>query len=134
MSKNICSICAGPYDGYGNNAEPVNSGRCCDDCNWSTVIPARLKGITKQHTANIAEAKTRMRQCRCGSEQTQRALHDGHGIFLTYVCDACEQKKLKGYRPDIMTKYDTDEPIEADDDELPEHGDWAEANANKYLK
>jgi len=27
---------------HGNNAEPVNSGRCCDDCNWKVVIPARL--------------------------------------------------------------------------------------------
>jgi hypothetical protein len=29
----------------GNNAEPVNSGRCCDDCNMSVVIPARLKRL-----------------------------------------------------------------------------------------
>jgi hypothetical protein len=30
-----------PYQG-GNNAEPVNGGRCCDECNFSVVIPARL--------------------------------------------------------------------------------------------
>lgn len=30
-----------PYEG-GNNAAPVNSGRCCDSCNWSVVIPSRL--------------------------------------------------------------------------------------------
>ena len=30
-----------PYEG-GNNAEPVNSGRCCDKCNMEVVIPARL--------------------------------------------------------------------------------------------
>lgn len=29
----------------GNNAEPINSGRCCDDCNIGVVIPARLKNI-----------------------------------------------------------------------------------------
>ena len=29
------------YEG-GNNAEPVNSGRCCDECNMRVVIPARL--------------------------------------------------------------------------------------------
>ena len=27
----------------GNNAYPVKVGRCCDDCNWNQVIPARLK-------------------------------------------------------------------------------------------
>jgi hypothetical protein len=27
----------------GHNAEPVNSGRCCNHCNSSVVIPARLQ-------------------------------------------------------------------------------------------
>ena len=40
--KEKCSICGKGYDGYGNNAEPVNSGRCCDDCNATQVIPARI--------------------------------------------------------------------------------------------
>ncbi len=44
----ICSICHLPIPvkfgwAEGNNAEPVNSGRCCDDCNSSVVIPARLQ-------------------------------------------------------------------------------------------
>jgi len=26
----------------GNNAEPVNSGRCCDECNYVVVCPARI--------------------------------------------------------------------------------------------
>jgi hypothetical protein len=26
----------------GNNAEPVKSGRCCEECNNSVVIPARF--------------------------------------------------------------------------------------------
>ncbi len=32
------------YTHWGNNAEPVNSGRCCDVCNNSVVIPARIMG------------------------------------------------------------------------------------------
>ncbi len=43
-----CSICfeeipvlSNGWDG-GNNAAPVNTGRCCDDCNLRTVVPARL--------------------------------------------------------------------------------------------
>jgi hypothetical protein len=44
----ICSICRGPIPvehgswKYGHNAEPVNDGRCCSDCNHNVVIPTRL--------------------------------------------------------------------------------------------
>jgi hypothetical protein len=41
--KGICSICECEYDRWGNNAEPVNDGRCCDFCNWAVVIPARAR-------------------------------------------------------------------------------------------
>ena len=27
---------------WGNNAAPVNGGQCCDECNVTVVIPARL--------------------------------------------------------------------------------------------
>lgn len=44
-----CSICdkeipvkEGGWS-QGNNAEPINSGRCCDECNMAVVIPARLR-------------------------------------------------------------------------------------------
>lgn len=40
-----CSICFGKYNDFGNNAQPVNDGRCCDSCNWSVVIPARINLI-----------------------------------------------------------------------------------------
>ncbi len=32
------------YEHWGNNAEPVNSGRCCDDCNARVVLPTRIMG------------------------------------------------------------------------------------------
>ena len=49
-----CSICQGViepskdangkiYWRGGNNAEPINNGRCCNACNELRVIPARLK-------------------------------------------------------------------------------------------
>lgn len=45
-----CSICfqeipVHPLSGWseGNNAAPVNDGRCCDRCNDNVVIPARLE-------------------------------------------------------------------------------------------
>ena len=52
-----CSICSGPLDvkrtpdgkvywTQGENAEPVNSGRCCESCNFAVVLPARLSAMT----------------------------------------------------------------------------------------
>lgn len=43
MSK--CSICGKEYKGYGNNAEPVNKGKCCDKCNFQVVIPTRMEKV-----------------------------------------------------------------------------------------
>ena len=40
-----CSICKKKYAGWGNNAEPINKGRCCDDCNFKIVIPERIKRL-----------------------------------------------------------------------------------------
>jgi len=47
MNINECSICKLPYTGYGNNAVPVNNGRCCDNCNSTEVIPARIDNVIK---------------------------------------------------------------------------------------
>jgi hypothetical protein len=42
LLENNCNICKENYIGYGNNADPVIDGRCCDKCNFSIVIPTRL--------------------------------------------------------------------------------------------
>ena len=39
---NNCSICNEDFEGFGNNAEPINDGRCCDFCNMAVVIPTRI--------------------------------------------------------------------------------------------
>ena len=39
-----CSICKNDIrDKYGHNAEPINDGRCCEQCNYMFVIPTRMK-------------------------------------------------------------------------------------------
>lgn len=41
-----CSICGDEmYDEYGNNAEPINDGLCCDYCNDNVVIPERIRRL-----------------------------------------------------------------------------------------
>lgn len=38
-----CSICHKKLKGAGNNAKPVNDGRCCDRCDNEVVTPARIR-------------------------------------------------------------------------------------------
>jgi hypothetical protein len=38
-----CVLCAKPVKEYGNNASPIfPADKCCDNCNDTFVIPARL--------------------------------------------------------------------------------------------
>lgn len=39
-----CVLCGKKIVGYGNNAEPLAHGRCCDECNVTKVIPYRIIG------------------------------------------------------------------------------------------
>ena len=43
--RSACCVFCGRElsDGYGNNAEPVAIGECCDDCNMEIVVPARIE-------------------------------------------------------------------------------------------
>tara|TARA_R110002072_G_scaffold56892_5_gene146723 strand:- start:702 stop:905 length:204 start_codon:yes stop_codon:yes gene_type:complete len=41
-----CCICKTKIkDIESNNAEPINNGRCCTDCNLEKVIPKRLSQL-----------------------------------------------------------------------------------------
>lgn len=61
--ENVCVICGKHYEGYGNNAQPVADGRCCDECNIRVVIPARLKEISKKKNDSCASERD------CGTEE-----------------------------------------------------------------
>jgi len=41
----ICVICKDLSVGYGNNAQPINNGVCCNYCNFTKVLPERMKQI-----------------------------------------------------------------------------------------
>ena len=47
-----CIICKGPIIGYGNNAEPVKKGICCDECNKDVVIPFRFMQMLNSKKVN----------------------------------------------------------------------------------
>lgn len=41
-----CVLCGSKKYGFGNNPAPLCvGGRCCDDCNKKSVIPARLEEL-----------------------------------------------------------------------------------------
>ena len=58
-----CSICKKPIpvepNGWdeGNNADPVNDGRCCEACNETVVIKARLQQFIDLRTHDKQVAK-----------------------------------------------------------------------------
>ena len=33
------------FENKGHYAEPINNGRCCDRCNYTIVIPKRIKTL-----------------------------------------------------------------------------------------
>ena len=46
--ERICCICGKKFRGWGNNPYPVSKhpdARCCDECNGTYVITARLNQI-----------------------------------------------------------------------------------------
>ena len=46
LNEEKCVLCGGEIKGYGNNPAPLaDEGRCCDDCNKSKVIPARMSKL-----------------------------------------------------------------------------------------
>lgn len=57
-----------------------------------------------------------MRECPCGSGKDSWELLDARGIYVSRVCEDCEEEKKSHYRPEIFedSSYEIDEPIESD--------------------
>ena len=54
-TKMQCSICSDTIGvepvtnwAYGHNAQPINDGRCCTECNNLVVIPTRIRRMRIQ--------------------------------------------------------------------------------------
>jgi hypothetical protein len=45
----VCCICGRPFTGWGHNPWPIREdGECCDECNYSLVVPARIALATEK--------------------------------------------------------------------------------------
>ena len=42
-----CVFCSKEMKDWGNNSQPIQKGRCCDDGNKSLVIPFRIQELKK---------------------------------------------------------------------------------------
>lgn len=50
----VCCICNKPIDSaYGNNADPICEGECCESCNEKFVIPARMLKVNKPFKSEL---------------------------------------------------------------------------------
>lgn len=58
------------------------------------------------------------RVCHCGSGKPSQWQLDGNGIPLCRTCAECHQRKMSGYRSEVLVPYGqdvVDEPIEPED-------------------
>ena len=96
-------ICHQPFEGYGNNAEPVAEGRCCDECNAKVVIPARIEEMNKSKKLDEAKEKDE-------AEETQVEPQD----------DASEDKIISPETMDDIEieEKENSEPCQIDDAKL----------------
>lgn len=56
-NKMKCCICGKEFEGFGHNEEPINNGRCCDQCNYNAVLSVRISklGMTITRQAKVGD-------------------------------------------------------------------------------
>jgi hypothetical protein len=121
---NTCSICKNDIDiqtnpqtgieiwAEGHNAEPVNSGRCCSDCNLSVVIPARLSLAGKKlrnTNITIEEDDSEAWEAQLMLEKQRTAIPNAtfktHNDTNIEVNGTCLQGHVNAYYPDLFEKF-----------------------------
>lgn len=57
-----------------------------------------------------------IRPCPCGSGKPRSWQYDARGIELCRTCEDCHERKMAGYRREVLNNpaYEADEPIEED--------------------
>ena len=92
-----CCICENQFSGYGHNPQPVDDtegARCCDRCNSSVVIPARLKNY-------ILGSESPDKEDAWGMEKSSAILAGVFGIALEGLLNRLEDSVV-----DLMSGED----------------------------
>lgn len=53
VTTKTCCICGQEFTGWGNNPWPVVNdpeSRCCDDCNYFYILPARIRNVQTERS------------------------------------------------------------------------------------
>lgn len=58
MEKKCC-ICGKEFESFGNNADPIKKGICCDLCNVNYVIPGRIFSSSRNVPISFEVVKTK---------------------------------------------------------------------------
>ena len=87
-----CNICKKAFSGFGNNPYPLCdkedlTSRCCDECNFCCVIPARIKAAASAGPAGQMLMAVAAGVQRCDECKTVMAAGEETGSR----CDGCER-------------------------------------------
>jgi hypothetical protein len=82
-----CVLCKDEYMGYGNNAAPVAEGKCCDNCNFTQVISARLvkEVVVEEEEDECCQS--------CGTTCLDHTSNKGRGSEA--ACPDCKEIRCK---------------------------------------
>jgi hypothetical protein len=81
----ICSICHEELNAkHGNNAAPINDGRCCDRCNSEVVIPARIAAAMGPRSGTEPK-KTRVPPSMDNDDPTGLIIHRTDGTVEVFI-------------------------------------------------
>jgi hypothetical protein len=94
-----CSICGRYWTRDGNNAQPVNDGQCCDQCNWVVVLPARM-----QETDFMSEIKQLRKALAEIHRRTALLLHHNTGRWDQNVEHSARTIEVLRVNQDIATE------------------------------
>lgn len=104
-NKRECVICGREFSGYGNNPWPVmQSGKCCDECNFDVVLPARMAGNTRK-----VKAKDSLRDLNALIESEKEAIT----LYTNAIRDAGEGLERSIYEEILKNEQDHLEKLDA---------------------
>lgn len=104
-NKRECVICGREFSGYGNNPWPVmQSGKCCDECNFDVVLPARMAGNTRK-----IKAKDSLRDLNALIESEKEAIT----LYTNAIRDAGEGLEKSIYEEILKDEQDHLEKLDA---------------------
>jgi len=88
-----CVFCKNTFKGFGNNPQPLKKGECCNECNATRVIPARLQ--LKKELVEDQNNRVEKECIVCGRVQ-ELNFEDintccGYSMFVKYDLDLLRQ-------------------------------------------